>query len=63
MCPAKFTRQAITEEQKQTLSMLTPIAKTKPGVIVPRTKLPEELRVEIICAEPSSYSRQGSVGW
>jgi Cdc6-like AAA superfamily ATPase len=52
----------MTDDQKQTLSMLSPISVVKPGIIVPRTNLPEQLQTEIMPAEPVKLFVAGQRG-
>lgn len=52
----------MTEDQKRTLSMLSPITAPIPGLIVPRTNLPEQLQAEIIPADPVKLFVAGQRG-
>jgi KAP family P-loop domain len=59
----KFGSAAIMgEEQKRTLSMLSPITTPAPEIIVPRTNLPEELRAEIAPSDPVKIFVAGQRG-
>lgn len=52
----------MTGDQKKTLSMLSPIATVEPGLIVPRTNLPDQLYAEIMPAEPVKLFVAGQRG-
>lgn len=54
--------ESMTEDQKRTLSMLSPITTPTPELIVPRTNLPEELQAEITPAEPVKIFVAGQRG-
>ncbi len=56
------TPGAMTEEQKRTLSMLSPITTPAPDLIVPRTNLPEQLRAEIAPSDPVKIFVAGQRG-
>lgn len=57
--PAK---PAMAEDQKRTLSMLSPITAVQAGIIVPRTNLPEQLHTEIMPADPVKIFVAGQRG-
>lgn len=58
-CDAK---SPMTQDQKKTLSMLSPIAAVDPRLIVPRSNLPEQLQTEIMAAEPVKIFVAGQRG-
>lgn len=58
----KTCKVTITDEQKRTLSLLSPIATTSPELIVPRTNLPEQLRAEVLSSEPVKLFVAGQRG-
>jgi hypothetical protein len=56
------TSSHMSEDQRRTLSMLSPIASVDPRIIVPRTKLPDELYAEITPGEPVKIFVSGQRG-
>ena len=52
----------LDEKQKRTLSLLSPIAKVDPAIIIPRTQLPDQLYTEIMPAEPVKIFVSGQRG-
>ena len=52
----------MTEVQKRTLSMLSPITTPDPQLIVPRTNLPEQLQADIASSDPVKIFVAGQRG-
>ena len=60
--PISSPTARMTDDQKHTLSMLSPITALSPNLIIPRTNIPEQIYTEIAPAEPVKLFVSGQRG-